>query len=69
MLSIDTRIDTDDCLAITPCGKLILSLLKETYQELGLEGKLSHFCKKEENRYSKYYVFISYVCEFENHVK
>lgn len=30
--------DVDDCVAVTPCGHLILSLNKETYQTIGLEG-------------------------------
>jgi len=42
-LSIETCIDTDDCAAVTPSGHLVLNLLKETYQTLGLEGAQSKF--------------------------
>lgn len=52
-LSIDRRIDVDDVVAITPCGKLRLSVEKTVYQSLGLEGKVSHFSTKTEERYSK----------------
>ncbi|XP_034230863.1 ribonuclease P protein subunit p40-like isoform X2 [Thrips palmi] len=38
ILSIDSCVDLDNCLSIID-GKLILSLDKESYQELGLEGK------------------------------
>lgn len=57
-LSLDTRIDSDDCVAITPCGKLHLSLNKETYQCLGLDGKLSYFSRKHQDRYGKFFHFI-----------
>ncbi|XP_071444117.1 ribonuclease P protein subunit p40-like [Hetaerina americana] len=52
-LSIGTRVDCDNCIAVTPTGNLIFSLLKEAYEELGLEGKLSNFCrlKKRPTRY------------------
>ncbi|XP_049822266.1 ribonuclease P protein subunit p40-like [Aethina tumida] len=52
LLSINTRIDCDSCLCITPLGHLILNVDKETYQALGLEGKVSHFHSKVKSRYS-----------------
>ncbi|KAH1024587.1 hypothetical protein HUJ05_004049 [Dendroctonus ponderosae] len=39
LLSIGTRIDCDNCCAITPTGSLILSLTKDSYQRFGLDGK------------------------------
>ncbi|KAL1491122.1 hypothetical protein ABEB36_011765 [Hypothenemus hampei] len=51
LLSINTRIDCDNCYAITPHGKLILSLTKDTYQALGLEGKVSHFTHRNRDRF------------------
>lgn len=51
-LSINTRIDCDNCVAITPSGKLILSLTKDTYQSLGLEGKVSQFAKNNRLKYT-----------------
>lgn len=41
--SVNTRLDQDNCLAVTPCGVLILSLTSDTFQKLGLEGKKSNF--------------------------
>ncbi|XP_060534799.1 ribonuclease P protein subunit p40-like [Cylas formicarius] len=46
LLSVGTRIDCDNCLAITPTGVLTLVLTKRTYQEVGLQGRVSHFTKK-----------------------
>jgi len=51
LLSIGTRIDIDDCAAVTPNGLLVLSLTKDTYQNSGLEGKKSHFSKNAMDRY------------------
>lgn len=58
LLSINTRIDCDSCLCITPLGHLILNVDKETYQALGLEGKVSHFHSKVKSRYSKWFLVI-----------
>ncbi|CAG9836428.1 unnamed protein product [Diabrotica balteata] len=52
LLSINTRIDCDNCIGITPNSKLHLNLNKESYQCLGLDGSSSHFTKKLENRYT-----------------
>ncbi|KAJ8961227.1 hypothetical protein NQ318_008910, partial [Aromia moschata] len=51
LLSVNTRIDCDNCIGITPTGYLILSVDKDTYQSLGLEGRVSHFTAKIKNRY------------------
>nr|CAD7445584.1 unnamed protein product [Timema bartmani] len=51
VLSENTSIDLDDCAALTPCGHLVLSLSRETYQKLGIEGKPSFFCAKSASRY------------------
>ncbi|CAG2054159.1 unnamed protein product [Timema podura] len=51
VLSENTSIDLDDCAALTPCGHLVLSLSRETYQKLGIEGKPSFFCPKSASRY------------------
>lgn len=54
----ETRIDVDDCVAITPCKHLYLSLNKEIFQSLGLEGNVSFHSRKSQDRYSKYTKFI-----------
>lgn len=51
ILSNGTNIDTDDCVALTPSGHLFLSLNRQTFQELGLEGKPSFFSRSKPNRY------------------
>ncbi|CAG9862731.1 unnamed protein product [Phyllotreta striolata] len=51
LLSINTRIDCDNCIGVTPNGKLYLSINKETYQCLGLEGVTSHFTKTLGNKF------------------
>lgn len=43
VLSIENRLDTENLLAISPSGHLILSLVKEDFQQLGIEGKPSFF--------------------------
>lgn len=53
LLTNGTRIDCDNCIGITPVGQLILSVDKETFQSLGLDGKVSHFTRKNKDRYSK----------------
>lgn len=53
-LSIERRIDIDNCACVTPDGSLILTLDRKSFQELGLEGKVSQFASKKRDRYSKY---------------
>ncbi|GLV41539.1 hypothetical protein CBL_06768 [Carabus blaptoides fortunei] len=50
-LSIDRRIDIDNCACITPDGSLIVTLDRKSYQQLGLEGKVSHFTSSLTDRY------------------
>ncbi|XP_062844022.1 ribonuclease P protein subunit p40 [Trichomycterus rosablanca] len=50
-LSFNTRIDEDNCVALLPSGKLILSLDKDTYEQLGLEGKPSLYNHRKVMRY------------------
>lgn len=54
LLSVNRKIDVDNCIAITPTGHLVLSLTVEDYQKFGLEGKPSFFDRKIHSRYSKY---------------
>ncbi|KAK2553097.1 Ribonuclease P protein subunit p40 [Acropora cervicornis] len=49
-LSWETRVDTGNCVAVLPNGTLILSLNKDTYEQLGLTGKPSAFQKKQRFR-------------------
>lgn len=53
LLTIGNKIDVDNSVAVTPTGKLILSLLTEDYQKLGLQGTLSFFDRKVCTRYGK----------------
>ncbi|XP_054014097.1 ribonuclease P protein subunit p40-like isoform X1 [Hylaeus anthracinus] len=51
LLTIENKIDVDNSVAITPTGHLILSLLREDFQKLGLEGTVSFFDRKVHTRY------------------
>ncbi|XP_031825879.1 ribonuclease P protein subunit p40 [Nomia melanderi] len=51
LLTIGNKIDLDNAIAITPTGHLILTLLTEDFQTLGLEGKVSFFDRKVHTRY------------------
>ncbi|XP_038070339.1 ribonuclease P protein subunit p40-like [Patiria miniata] len=61
VLSIGQHIDTHNVAAILPTGRLILSVNKDTYQELGLEGKPSQFEKPR--KVTKYSVEVNLVAE------
>ncbi|XP_072267862.1 ribonuclease P protein subunit p40 [Pyxicephalus adspersus] len=50
-LSYNTRIDQDNAACLLPTGKLILSVEKDTYEELGLQGKQSLYSGKKATRY------------------
>ncbi|OAD62897.1 Ribonuclease P protein subunit p40 [Eufriesea mexicana] len=54
LLTIRNKIDLDSTVAITPSGHLVLSLLIEDFQKLGLEGKVSFFDRKVHTRYGKF---------------
>lgn len=62
LLSIDTKIDLDDCVCLTPAGILVLSLNKNTFEGLGLEGSVSHFTHKTKDKYSKYIFIFTFAC-------
>ncbi|XP_025895535.1 ribonuclease P protein subunit p40 isoform X3 [Nothoprocta perdicaria] len=50
-LTYNTRIDQDNTAALLPSGKLILSVDKDTYEELGLQGRPSQYSGKKVMRY------------------
>ncbi|KAM4604976.1 ribonuclease P protein subunit p40 [Polymixia lowei] len=50
-LSYRTRIDEDNTFALLPSAKLVLSVDKDTYERLGLEGKPSCYSQKPVSRY------------------
>lgn len=50
-LSYNTRIDQDNAAALLPTGKLIISVDKDTYEELGLQGKPSLYSGKKTMRF------------------
>lgn len=63
-LSVQTKTDTDDCVAITPNGILYLSLTRDIYHQLGLVGRISQFSNKHLDRYGEwiYIYFIATLC-------
>ncbi|XP_068424418.1 ribonuclease P protein subunit p40 isoform X2 [Clinocottus analis] len=50
-LSYGTRIDEDNCVALMPNGHLTLSLDKDSFELLGVEGKPSRFNQRTNNRF------------------
>ncbi|XP_022528886.1 ribonuclease P protein subunit p40 isoform X2 [Astyanax mexicanus] len=50
-LSSKTRIDEDNVVAVLPSGQLILSLDKDTYEQLGLEGRPSQYSHRKTVRH------------------
>jgi len=50
-LSHGTRIDVDDCVAVYPSGLLILSLTKDTYEQLGIQGKQCRLLKSQHRKF------------------
>jgi hypothetical protein len=53
--SHEARLDRGNAFAILPTGKLYLALDKDTYEQLGLEGKQSSFIPKGQ-RYSNFII-------------
>ncbi|XP_018362824.1 PREDICTED: ribonuclease P protein subunit p40-like [Trachymyrmex cornetzi] len=51
LLTLENKIDLENSICVTPTGYLILSLLTDDYQALGLEGKPSAFSHKSHTRY------------------
>ncbi|KAM8851358.1 ribonuclease P protein subunit p40 [Spinachia spinachia] len=50
-LSYRTRIDEDNCVALLPSGRLCLSLDKDSFELLGVEGKPSRFNHRTNSRF------------------
>ncbi|XP_063075150.1 ribonuclease P protein subunit p40 [Engraulis encrasicolus] len=50
-LSYGTRIDEDNTIAFLPSGHLVMSVDKDTYELLGLEGKPSQYTHRKVQRY------------------
>ncbi|KAL6103656.1 rpp40 [Pungitius sinensis] len=50
-LSYRTRIDEDNCVALLPSGRLSLSLDKDSFELLGVEGKPSRFNHRTNSRF------------------
>ncbi|XP_028297190.1 ribonuclease P protein subunit p40 isoform X1 [Gouania willdenowi] len=50
-LSYRTRIDEDNCVALMPNGRLLLSLDKDSFELLGFEGKPSRFNHRVKSRF------------------
>ncbi|XP_045907181.1 ribonuclease P protein subunit p40 [Micropterus dolomieu] len=50
-VSYRTRVDEDPCVALTPNGHLTLSLDKDSYELLGVEGKPSRFNHRAKCRF------------------
>ncbi|XP_062285543.1 ribonuclease P protein subunit p40 [Scomber scombrus] len=50
-LSYRSRIDQENCVCLTPNGRLSLSLDKDSYELLGFEGKPSKFNHRTTSRY------------------
>lgn len=61
------------CDFLIPClyfiGKLILNLTKDTYEELGLEGKQTQFSKHKPGKYGIYIHFFSLFLDNKSNVK
>ncbi|XP_025993576.1 ribonuclease P protein subunit p40 [Solenopsis invicta] len=51
ILTIENKIDLQNSICVTPTGQLVLFLLADDYQALGLEGKRSVFSHKLHTRY------------------
>ncbi|XP_043270485.1 ribonuclease P protein subunit p40-like [Venturia canescens] len=51
LLTIGKKIDVHNLICISPTGHLLLSLLREDYQKLGLVGKETFFDRKAHSRY------------------
>lgn len=55
-MSVQTKIDTDDVMALDPRGHLFFHLCRTSYQQLGLDGKPSTYNKKLKlpNKYGEF---------------
>ncbi|XP_014663671.1 PREDICTED: ribonuclease P protein subunit p40-like [Priapulus caudatus] len=50
-VSLNTRIDVANSVAVLPTGKLVLSVDKDMYETLGLEGRRSIFSQTRERKF------------------
>ncbi|XP_057190277.1 ribonuclease P protein subunit p40 [Triplophysa rosa] len=50
-VSYNTKIDEDNSIALLPSGQLVLSLNKDAYEQLGLEGRPSLYNHRKAMRY------------------
>ncbi|XP_058806286.1 ribonuclease P protein subunit p40-like [Phymastichus coffea] len=53
LLAVERRIDVDNSAAISPSGHLLLSLSRDRYQRLGIEGRPTAFERRAHSRYGK----------------
>lgn len=65
-LSIGTRIDVDECACVTPTGILVLSLSREIYQKLGIEGSPWSKSAVHLDRYGEYKLYFFLLFDFVN---
>ncbi|KAF1382130.1 hypothetical protein PFLUV_G00161250 [Perca fluviatilis] len=72
-LSYRTRLDEDNCVALMPNGRLSLSLDKDSFELLGVEGKPSRFNHRAKSRFvvcvdltdSSMCIYFSGVCRYD----
>lgn len=63
-LSCDTRLDVDDCAAVTPDGHLHLLLGKLTYHRVRLSGRLSrHILRKPKEKFGECFISLGVTVE------
>ncbi|TNM97630.1 hypothetical protein fugu_013876 [Takifugu bimaculatus] len=62
-LSYRTRIDEDNCVALMPDGHLVLSLDKDSFEVLGVEGKPSRFNHRTKSRLVNNDITVDYLCD------
>jgi len=53
MHSIDTNINTDDVVVLSPSGTLYFSLLKQTYETFGIEATGRSKADKKHDKHGK----------------
>lgn len=61
-VSLNSRIESDNCLALEPSGLLTLNITERTYHRLGLEGRKSLMFKKK-NVHDKHIVELNLLSE------
>ncbi|XP_075212464.1 ribonuclease P protein subunit p40-like isoform X3 [Lycorma delicatula] len=63
-LSVGTRIDIDECACVAPNGVLVLSVAREIYQKLGIEGTPWGNLSSSSNRYDKVNICPSSIASY-----